>query len=212
MGLVRTTGLGVALSAAYGTLCARRAGEKMRIKAYLAKQHFLLAKHDSVELVHLVSAVRSEQILLQKAFLLPFAMRGAQFDDFKIMWPIYEVAFASVCLSCSQNDIRINLDSRYLMGSRTKTYVLVDSSKCFEGKRFASCEMPFCWPFFILAHMSCALQGIPWCPGQIPGEGLCSCSDSGISDIATRELEGTCVPFELGVGIDKECFRLSSIS
>lgn len=77
----------------------------MRIKAYLAKQHFLLAKHDGVELVCLVSAVRSEQILLQNAFLLLFAMRGAQFDDFKIMWLIYEVAFVGVCLSCSQNDV-----------------------------------------------------------------------------------------------------------
>ena len=46
-----------------------------------------------------------EQILLKKAFHLPIAMRSAEFDDLKIVWRIYEITFASVFLSCSQNDV-----------------------------------------------------------------------------------------------------------
>lgn len=46
-----------------------------------------------------------EQILLKKAFFLRIAMRSAEFDDFKIMWLIYEVTFAGTFLSRSQNDV-----------------------------------------------------------------------------------------------------------
>lgn len=40
-----------------------------------------------------------EQILLKKAVLLLIATRSAIFDDFKMMWLIYKVTFASVFLS-----------------------------------------------------------------------------------------------------------------
>lgn len=74
----------------------------MRIKAYLGKQHFVMMF--KLPVLSLLFAC-IEQILLKKAFLLPIATRSAEFDDFKIMWLAYEVTFASVFLSCSQNNV-----------------------------------------------------------------------------------------------------------
>lgn len=88
-----------------------------------------------------------EQILSKKAHLSPIAVGSAQFGDLKIMLLAYEVIFTSVFLSCSWNDIRIHLDSCYLLRSRAKKYVHVDTLKRWEGKQFTSCEMLLCQPF-----------------------------------------------------------------